>query len=255
MKSNTDYRPNSSVAVLCVGDPGSGKTRIGMSLPVPGILDCDGNLSSAVRVAAGKEFYYAQPFVTDDGKEVPDVERWPTAVRQTKELLASPKTQSFFLDGLGNLCRWGLIYAEDQLVKAGINIKKEYLAKYMSFIPLLTNYITMLRIPGKLVMVSVHQTMEKDELSGSIRYELDIPGRLKNTLGGQFTDVWGASSLADVGSKVGAKYLIRTKPSGYHVNLKTSLDLEPSLDVTGKTPAEVWSLLSAKLSTTLPVVK
>lgn len=253
MKSNQDYRPNSSIAILSVGDPGSGKTRVGMSLPTPGILDCDGNLSSAVRVSTGKKFFYAQPFVTDDGKEVPEVERWSLAVKQTKELLASPETQSFFLDGLGNLCRWGLIYAEDQLVKAGINIKKEYLAKYMSFIPLLTNYITMIRIPGKLVMVSVHQTMEKDELSGSIRYELDIPGRLKNTLGGQFTDVWGASSMPDVGSKVGAKYLIRTKPSGYHVNLKTSLDLEPSIDITGKTPVEVWSLLSPKLSvSTLP---
>ena len=125
----------------------------------------------------------------------------------------------------------------------------------MSFIPLLTNYITMLRIPGKIVMVSVHQTMEKDELTGSIRYELDIPGRLKNTLGGQFTDVWGMSSIADPGSKVGAKYLVRTKPSGYHVNLKTSLDLEPSVDVTGKTPAEVWSILSTKLSVPTPVTK
>lgn len=255
MKSNLDFRPNASVAILLVGDPGSGKTRLGMSLPTPGILDCDGNLTSAVRVSAGKKFFYAQPFLTDDGKEVPEVERWPMAVKQTKELLLSKETESFFLDGLGNLCRWGLIYAEDQLVKAGINIKKEYLAKYMSFIPLLTNFITMIRIPGKMVMVSVHQTMEKDELSGSIRYELDIPGRLKNTLGGQFTDVWGTSSLADVGSKVGAKYLVRTKPSGYHVNLKTSLDLEPSVDLTGKTPPEVWTMLSPKLSVSQPATK
>lgn len=255
MKSSLDFKPNSSVAILSVADPGSGKTRLGMSLPTPGILDCDGNLSSAVRVANGKKFFFSQPFITDDGKEVPEVERWPLAVKQTKELLLSKDTESFFLDGLGNLCRWGLIYAEDQLVRASINTKKEYLAKYMSFIPLLTNYITMLRIPGKLVMVSVHQTMDKDELTGSIRYELDIPGRLKNTLGGQFTDVWGLSSIADPGSKVGAKYLVRTKPSGYHVNLKTSLDLEPSVDVTGKTPQEIWALLSPKLSVPASVTK
>lgn len=254
MKPSTSFNMSQSVAVLCVGDPGSGKSRVGMSLPTPGILDCDGNLASAVRVSSGKKFFYGQPFRTDDDKEVPEVERWPLAVKQTKELLASPETESFFLDGLGNLCKWGLIYAEDQLVKAGINIKKEYLAKYMSFIPLISNYITMLRIPGKLVMVSVHQTMEKDELSGIIRYELDIPGRLKNTLGGQFTDVWGMSSVPDVGSKVGAKYIIRTKPSGYHVNLKTSLDLEPAIDITGKSPTEVWSLLSPKLSVNAPAL-
>lgn len=251
MKSSTDYisaNPHPAVAILSVGDPGSGKSRLGMALPDPGILDCGGNLASAIRVANGKPFQVSQPFITDDGKEVAEVDRWPTAVKETKLLLASPLTKSFFLDDLSNLCRWGLVYAEAELVKAGINVKKEYLAKYQAFIPLLTNYMTMIRIPKKLVMVSVHQTMEKDELSGTIRYELDIPGRLKNTLGGQFTDVWGMSSLPDPGSKIGAKYLVRTKPSGYHVNLKTSLDLEPSIDISGKTPNEIWSILSPKLS-------
>lgn len=255
MISSDKFIVSPAQAILAVGDPGSGKSRLGMSLPVPGILDCGDNLASAIRVSPGKKFYVSQPMRTDDGVEVPEVARWPRAVAETKLLLASPDTQSFFLDDLSNLCRWGLVYAENELVKAGINVKKEYLAKYQSFIPLLTNYITMLRIPRKLIMVSVHQTMEKDDLSGSIRYELDVPGRLKNTLGGQFTDVWGTSSVADPGSKVGAKYSVRTKPSGYHVNLKTSLDLEPNIDITGKTPPEVWALLSPKLSAVTPTAQ
>lgn len=252
MKDSTSYQPNHAVAILNVGDPGTGKTRVAMALPNPGILDCDGNLSSAVRVSTGKKFLYSQPFMDDTGIEVAEALRWPRACAETKLLLASKETSSFVLDGLSNLCRWGLVYAESELIKAGINVKKEYLAKYQSFIPLLSNYITMLRIPGKLVMVNVHQIMEKDELIGTIRYTLDIPGRLAGTLGGQFTDVWGMSSVADPGSKIGAKYIIRTKPSGFHVNLKTSLDLEPSIDITGKTPAEIWSLLEPKLSTNLP---
>lgn len=252
MKPSTSFSTTGSAAVLVVGDPGSGKSRLSMACPYPGILDCDGNLASAVRVAPAKPFLFSQPFVTDDGREVPEVDRWKRAVDETKLLLSSPNTKSFVLDGLSNLCRWGLVYAENELVKAGINIKKEYLAKYGAFISLLSNYITMLRIPGKLVMVTVHQTMEKDELTGSIRYELDIPGRLKNTLGGQFTDVWGMSSVADVGSKVGAKYIIRTKPSGFHVNLKTSLDLEPAIDITGKTPDDIWRVLEPKLSINIP---
>lgn len=249
MKSSTSFTPSTSLAILCVGDPGTGKTRLAMSLPSPGILDCDGNLSSAVRVSSGKIFQYSQPFITDDGKEVPEVERWTRAVTETKLLLASTLTKSFVLDGLSNLCRWGLVYAESELVKAGINIRKEYLAKYQSFIPLLSNYMTMIRIPGKPVLVTVHQIMEKDDLTGQIRYFLDIPGRLSNTLGGQFTDVWGTSSLSNPADKVnGATYSIKTKPSGYHVNLKTSLDLEPSIDITGKNPAQIWTLLEPKLS-------
>ena len=252
MIPSTAFRPDRSVAVLVAGDPGSGKTRLALAFPRPGILDCDGNLSSAVRVSKDKPFLYSQPFRTDDGKEVPDVDRWNRAMSETKLLLASPETETFVLDGLSNLCRWGLIHAENELMKAGINIKKEYLAKYQSFIPLLTNYITMLRIPGKYVVVNVHMNMEKEELAGVVRYVLDIPGRLANNLGGQFTDVWGMTAQADPSNtKVGAKYLIRTKPTGYHVTLKTSLDLEPSLNITDLTPQQIWSLLAPKLSINL----
>lgn len=254
MISSTNYRSDKSVAILVAGDPGSGKTRLAMAFPRPGILDCDGNLSSAVRVAKDKPFVYSQPFRTDDGKEVPEVDRWNRAVSETKLLLSSPDTESFVLDGLSNLCRWGLVHAENELTKSGINVKKEYLAKYQAFIPLLSNYITMLRIPGKYVVVNVHQNMEKEELAGQIRYVLDIPGRLANNLGGQFTDVWGMTAQADPSSKVGAKYLIRTKPTGFHVTLKTSLELEPSIDITGKNPTEIWALLSPKLSINNPII-
>jgi len=253
MKPSTDYRPSSSIAVLVVGDPGSGKTRLAMSFPEPGILDCDGNLGSAVRVAGTKKFMYSEGFRTDDGKEVPEEARWAHCVAETKKLLATPETKSFVLDGLSNLCRWGLIFAESELVKAGINIRKEYLAKYGAFIPLLSNFITMLRIPGKMVVITVHQIMEKDELSGRTMYKLDIPGRLADTLGGQFTDVWGMSSTADpTNVKVGAKYEVRTKPTGYHVNLKTSLDLEPAVNITGKTPQEVWAVLETRVGKGTP---
>lgn len=248
MKPSTSYSPSSAVAILCTGDPKSGKTRLAMSMPDPGILDCDGNLASAVRVATGKKFFYSEGFKTDLGKEIPEVERWTHCMNESKALLTHPETKSFIVDGLSNLCRWGLIHAENELVKAGINIKKEYLAKYQSFIPLLSNFLTTIRIPGKLVLVNVHQIAEKEELTGRIAYKLDIPGRLADTLGGQFTDVWAMSSTADPGSKIGAKYAIRTKPTGLHINLGTSLDLEPSIDITGKSPQEIWSILQPKLS-------
>jgi hypothetical protein len=252
MKPSSSYIPSTNVAVLVAGDPGSGKTRLAMSFPKPGILDCDGNLSSAVRVSGNKPFLFSQPFKDDNGKEILEVDRWNRAMSESKLMLASSDTESFVLDGLSNLCRWGLVHAENELTKAGINVKKEYLAKYQAFIPLLTNYITMLRIPGKYVVVNVHQNMEKEELAGQIRYVLDIPGRLANNLGGFFTDVWGMTAQADPQSKIGAKYLVRTKPTGFHVTLKTSLDMEPTIDITGKTPPEIWTLLAPKLSVNQP---
>lgn len=254
MKSSTDFVVNKSRAFLCVAEPKSGKSRLGFAFPYPGILDCDDNLAGAIETEPTKPFLVSQPFMTDDGKEVPELERWPRAVSESKAMLLDPRTQSFVLDGLSNLCRWGLIYAENELIKAGINVKKEYLAKYQAFIPLLTNYITMIRIPKKPIVVNVHQTLDKDELSGKIRYKLDIPGRLADTLGGMFTDVIAMDSVPDPGSKIGAKYYIRTKPTGYHPNLGTSMNLEPSIDVTGKTPSQIWALLAPKLSTAAPAV-
>lgn len=248
MKTGTSYKPSSNVAVLVVGDPGSGKTRLVMSVPDPGILDCDGNLNSAIRVSGGKKFFYAEGFRDDSGKEVPEVERWNHCVTQMKALLTHPEVKSFVLDGLSNLARWGLLHTENELVKAGINIKKEYLAKYQSFIPLMSNFLTTIRVPGKPVFVTVHQATDKDEM-GRMRYYLDIPGRLSETLGGQFTDVWGMSSTPDPQNvKTQAKYEIRTKPSGYHVNLKTSLDMAPSVNITDMSPAQIWTLLEPKLS-------
>ena len=248
MKSSTEFLPDKAVAVLCVAEPKSGKTRLAMSFPRPGILDCDGNLTSAVRVAGDKPFVYSQPFVTDDGREVPESDRWMRAVNETKAMAIRPDVETIVIDGLSNLCRWGLIYAEAELVRAGINVKKEYLAKYASFISLMSNFITMLRIPKKFVVVNVHQTLEKEELSGRIKYKLDIPGRLADNLGGQFTDVWAMDCVPDPGSKIGAKYFIRTKPTGYHPTLGSSLEMEPSIDITGKTPQETWELLAPKLS-------
>lgn len=249
MIPSTSYRPDHSWAILGVGEPKSGKSCFGMSLPDPGIIDCDGNLAAAARRAPNKKFFISQPFTTDEGVEVPEADRWLRCEKETKLLLAHPETKSIWVDGLSNLCRWGLIYAEAELVRAGINVKKEYLAKYQAFIPLLSRYITMLRIPKKIVYVTSHQTIVEDETTKQVRYKLDIPGRLADTLGGQFTDVLGFSSIANpADTKIGARFFVRTKPTGFHVNLGTSLDLEPSIDVTGKSPADIWSIFSPKLS-------
>lgn len=254
MKSSKDYKPNSNVAVLIVGDPGSGKTRLGMAVPRPAILDCDGNLRSALRLDPSKEFVISTGFLKDDGTEVPIEQRWTHCTNEVKLLLKSMlkgEADCFFLDGLSNLCRWGLIHAEKKLEEAGINVRKEYLAKYQSFIPLLTDFITTIRIPQKPVFVTVHQVTDKDEF-GRMRYYLDIPGRLAETLGGQFTDVWGMFSTPDpTNAKTLSKYEIRTRPSGYHVNLKTSSDFEPAINITDKSLGEIWKTLEGKLSINL----
>ena len=71
-----------------------------------------------------------------------------------------------------------------------------------------------------------------------------MPGSLSENFGGFFSDVWAMNS-SNIGGKI--KYELFTKPSGFHINLGTSVDLPPSIDVTDKTPDQVWTVLSPKL--------
>jgi hypothetical protein len=265
MKPSTSYQPSTSIAILCVGVPGSGKTTIMFSFPRPGILDCDLNLNSAVRVAPQKTFFYAQPSVLSTpeeadfvnkcipgstlsltpGCEVPSDRRWLVAIKETKALLLNPQVETVCVDGLTVLSRWLLDYCEAELVRAGINVKKEYLSKFQSFITLMTGYVSLLRTAKKLVFVTCHQTADQNDLTKAWYYNLAIPGQLKDTLGGLFTDVWGTSATV-AGDKV--SYWINTRPTNLHVALKTSFDLQPKYDVTGFPPDKIWSLLQPKLA-------
>ena len=245
MKSASDFRTDAAPAILGVGNPGAGKTRLMFGFPVPGIVDCDMNLSSAARVLKGKEFYYGQPLIDDKGVALPEDQRWNAAMKLSKELMLDPRVKTICVDGLTALSQWGLAHCETELIKAGINVKKEYMAKYQSFISLMTNYITTLRLAKKTVFVTCHQTVDQNDLTKIWYYSLAIPGQLKDRLGGLFTDVWGVSTQI-VGEDV--KYFINTRPTNMHVALKTSYDLEPKIDVTRKNPEEIYKLLEPKLS-------
>lgn len=271
MKSSVTFQPTKHIAILCVGNPGTGKTRLMFGFPAPGIIDCDLNLNSAVRVAGNKQFWFAQPSILADdaevafvnkciptsplqlkiGDEVPLDRRWLVVEKEVKAMLLNPEIKTICIDGLTVLSRWLLEYCEAELIRAGINIKKEYLAKFQNFITIMTKFITMLRIGGKYVFVTVHQTADQNDLTKAWYYSLAIPGQLKDTLGGLFTDVWGTST-AIIGDDV--KYFINTRPTNLHVALKTSFDMLPKYDITNKSPSDIWTTLSPKLSFNLPNV-
>lgn len=246
MKSNTQYKTTHSCAVLLVGEPKTGKTRAMFSFPSPGIIDCDMNLNSGVRVAGTKQFWYSQPALNDDGTPVPPELRWLRAVSETKAMLVQTDIKTIVIDGLGVLCEWLMAHIVNENKKAGTNKSgKMELRDYGDVARLLRDFVTMLRIGGKYVVVTSHQSADKDELTGAMRYTLAIPGQSKETLGGLFTDVWATTAKPSGGKHL---YEIRTKPTGFHVALGTSFDLPSAIDVTDKSPDQIWSILSPKLS-------
>jgi len=246
MKSSTSFSTTTSQAILIVGEPKSGKSNLALSFPEPAIIDWDLNLASAVRRATGKTFDYCQPSVKDDGTQRPVPEQWKAAVEETKTILANPKYRTVIIDGLGLMCTAVCehIIAEGQ--RAGTNkLGKMEIQNYADLSRILRSYIMMIRASGKFLVVTSHQTGDKDDVTGVIRYVLAIPGQSKDTLGGCFTDVW--ATMARPKGINDVAYEIRTKPTGQHVALGASFPIESSIDVTNKTPAQIWDTLSPKI--------
>jgi hypothetical protein len=262
-KSNTDYKIESNLALLLVGDPKTGKTRTEMAFPDPYILDLDKNLSSAVRVSGDKKFWYDQVDTDDNGKPIAEGDQWDRVITCLTAACKEPQYKTICID---SLTRLGEIIKNGMLKKlAGMSTVKLRsdtlddqlrIADYETFKVAILKLVALTRASGKMVVWTSHQTVRESELDEKLQYFLSIPGALKSSLGGYFTDVWGMSSMPStkmVGNKAVSytKYSIRTKPTGVHVQLGSSIPLDAEIDITDKSPTEIWAILSPKLS--LPV--
>jgi hypothetical protein len=247
MKDSSTFT-TSSISVLLVGEPKSGKSSVMMAFPDLAIVDWDLNLGSAVRRSIGKRFTYCQPAVADDGTRRPDKDQWAFAVKESLALCKDPLVKTIAIDGLGNMCVALCEHIINEGQRAGGNkTGKMEIQNYADLSRLLRSYIMTLRSTGKYVVVTSHQTADKDEISGAMRYFLAIPGQSKDTLGGCFSDVW-----AVIKRPVGLdseKYEIRTKADSRHVALGSSFEFpnKGALDISDKTSADIWRLLEPQI--------
>jgi hypothetical protein len=254
MKSSTDYKPSSSLAVLLVGEQKTGKTRTLFSFPDPWILDVDRNLYSAVRVAPGKKFWFDDPYLDATGTPIADPPldtaqkkdtRWARATDLIKAAAKEPEVKTIVVDGLGGFADMFISHLMFCAYKdEGKKLDRLRIQDYQPLKTGLTSLIMALRGCGKFIVFTSHQKTDKDDNTGRIRYTLNMPGSLSENFGGFFTNVW-ATNAQNVGGKI--KYEIMTKPSGFHVSLGSDRDLQAVYDVTDKNPNEVWAMLAPKL--------
>ena len=254
MKSNKDFSTKQSLAVLLVGEQKTGKTRTLFSFPDPWVLDVDRNMASAVRIIGSKKFFYDDPYTDTAGVTIPDdlklikdklSTRWARAVDLIKEAAKSPEVKTIAIDGLAGLAAMlnnHIMFCA--LRDEGKVLDRLRIQDYQPLKTILTSLIMSLRNCGKIIVFTSHQKTDKDEHTGRIRYTLNMPGSLSENFGGFFTDVW-ATHGSNSGGKI--KYEILTKPSGFHVSLGTSFDLPSAIDVTDKSPEQIWAVVSPKL--------
>jgi hypothetical protein len=266
MKSTKDYKVQGNLAILLVGDPKVGKTRVTAGFPKPWILDLDKNLSSALRVAGDKEIYFDQIDIDDDGKPVLPIAQWERLEKLVKQAIESPNVQTIVIDSLTRLGEVIEAHIIAKLKSMSVKLRADTvdeqirLADYDTYATFLLRTVALCRASGKYVVWTAHQRIIEEELTKEVRMRLAIAGKLKDTLGGYFTDVWGMQAQTKTvmeGTKAVEKtlYTIRTRPAAGNkfVPLGTSIpDLAAEIDITNKTPSEIWSILEPKLSINLP---
>lgn len=257
MKSSTDYKITQAFACLLVGEPKTAKTGIAMGFPKPWFLDLDDNLASAIRrlpqpIPSDRFFY-------DNVKEFPPAERYTKCLALTKEAAANPKVETLVLDSLTTFSNIVVQHIFGALSKAGLDKKLRQdtiddqlrQVDYGTVNSLVLKMVAEFRASGKYVIWCCHQKIDKDELTGRVRYKLHMPGNLSENLGAYFTDCWGTEVQPTVtAAGPGAKYVIRTKPSGMHVSLGASFPIDAAVDITDKNPDQIWSLLAPKIGVT-----
>lgn len=249
MNAGNTYKSKQSFALLLVGEPKSGKTNIAASFDAPWFLDCDRNLKRAANVLKDKVWFYDDPYIDDKGVELLEHQRWNRAIEKIKLAAKSPDVKTIIIDGLGALADMLIAHIIEEVRKNEPNSKgdgKLRIQDYQPLATLMTKLIMSLRNTDKLIVYTSHQKIDKDEHTGRTRYELNMPGKLANSFAGLFSDVWATTAEnAGLGKY---KFLVHTKPSGYHITLGTSLDLPPEpIDVTNKTLKEIWSIIGPKI--------
>lgn len=254
MKSATTYNTKPSLATLIVGDQKTGKTRLLMSFPDPWVLDVDRNLVSGTRVTSNKRWWYDDPYTDEKGQTIsedikvltPSTTRWARAVELIKLAAKEVEVKTIAIDGLAGLSDMLVNHLMVCAYKTeGKLLDRLRIQDYQPLKTLLTQLIMGLRNCGKIIVFTSHQKTDKDEHTGRIRYTLNMPGSLNENFGGFFTDVW-ATNASNIGGKL--KYEVLTRPTGFHVALGTSFDLPASVDVTDKTPDQIWAMIGPKVT-------
>ncbi len=248
MKDSSTYAIATNLAICLVGDPKTGKTCVAASFPAPYFLDIDCNLDSAVRVLEGKKFWFDQPT-----KDVPEDQVWTKSLEYLKAAIANPEIKTIVVDSFSHLTGFARAALLSQLKRIGAvdskgkpldNIR---LNDYLTLLDWFRQFVFALRSSNKYIIVTSHQQVSKDELTGANHYSLAIPGQSKDSFGGWFNDVWACTTVAVAMGKT--EYHIRTRPTGFHVALGTSIrSLPEDINTTGKSPSQIWDVLLPHLA-------
>jgi hypothetical protein len=225
------------IRLLLIGPPGSGKTTTVCGFPNGYVLDLDVNLGGALRFLKARNqplpLGYDRVDINEKGEVVPPLLRW-----QRLEALISnspPEVETIVIDsatGLTDLLMQE-VKRQQPSVKDGRQLYMFYLEAGKQFL----NKFVLLR---KHVVLTAHEKIEQDAMTGITQYRVAWPGQLGDYVGAFFTNVWRCEVDRE-GIPPKYKYVIRTMQDTQHYGLKNDLELPPIFQFD-------WMTIQAKLN-------
>jgi hypothetical protein len=253
MKDGTTFNTQGNMALLLLGENGTGKSTLAMNWPSPWFCLGDKNIRYAAMqaTAAKRQWFWDDPERDTADKDLPWEQRWARATALLEENGPKSEVKTIVDDGLTHL----QAYLQALIIKAGSQAEKPLViggeavmtrSMWGPFATMLAKRVIKARSFNKPYIMVAHLMADENELTKVMEQKVSLPGALKNTLGAYFTDVWQTDAQPSSDLKKypgGVRYLIRTAPT-FRLKLKCSMGLPPEVDVDGP---EIKAML-AKLS-------
>lgn len=215
-------QPPKDFILMLLGGAGSGKSTFASRFPKPFFLSLDKNLRgpAAVMATEGKTDigYFDEFDVDDNGKELDIGLRFNRVALVLSAICADPAWETVVIDNATILSDY--IMAD---ILRQQNRKTPIIQDWGTFGGAWKMFLAKLRSANKKVILIVHERLEKDDLDGSLRYFLAIPGQTGDILPTLVTDVWRCEVEEKlVGTTRQHVRQIRVVQSQRHAHLKTS---------------------------------
>jgi len=226
MQSSKTYSPNQSLGIVLQGGAGMGKTTFALQFPRPYIFDADNNLAGAFRRLSEKNITFAYDIgnIDENNAIVPEPLRYTRMTKCITAAFSSPDIDTVILDSASAVSDY--IIADILRQTGKPNLVMQDWGVYLNAWKKL---ITACRSQSKTFILTAHDKLEKDEMDGSITYELALPGQISARLSSMMSDVWHFEvQSGTVNNAPVNQYVVRTQPTS-KLKLKSSFPTLPNL--------------------------
>jgi hypothetical protein len=206
--------------LLLKGAPGSGKTTLAAQLPGVVIFDFDNNLAALQKLpeAAQKKIRRVTPKTGLSHKTQGNL-IWNRFVGQLEEVMDDDSVETVVIDSLTTLadCLMDFIVGSSQPTA---NVQIQHWGAFGRYLKWLGDSLLCADGLDKNIVVIAHEQLIMDSLDDSVKYTLNIGGRMKDSFELYFTDCWRLQTRGV--AKRAPDYLVQVTP-GSRYSAKCSI--------------------------------